>query len=272
MNGKSALFGLLRDIMAPFYLTAHKDLYIKPDSHRSSSAGGAEPHKVALKRKRLAVLQETGADDKLVITTIKQFVDDNEIFISARDLYEKAKGQSMEFQVVAKHCILTNNILGFRSKPGDTGGTDPEEVAQRLRRGEHCKPADRDAVGALRTTHLSQVFSFFVEGAMAWYRNGQRLPRPKEVIDATHSTLADNDRVQQFIDHCCEVGKEVCVAQTILHRAYEQWWQENIQEPGMQGPKKFGDVLCKSKGFTRDREYVGKQRVRVYKGLRLKEK
>ena len=55
--------------MGPFYLTAHRDLYIKTNSHHSS-AGGAEPHKVALKRKRLAVLQETAADDKLDINNI----------------------------------------------------------------------------------------------------------------------------------------------------------------------------------------------------------
>ena len=287
MNGKSALFALLRDILGPFYLTAHKDLYVQTHSHHSS-AGAAEPHKVALKGKRLAVLEETKQEDKLDISQIKQFVQDMEMMISARDLFKPSN--DMEFRVVAKHCILTNNILRFNREAGDKGGTDrfttipfdmrfttdTREIEKELAQGKYCKLADRNTVEALRTIHLSQVFSFFVEGAMAWYRNNQCLPCPKEVVDATQGTMADGDRVQQFIDQCCEIGtgEGFFVMLVQLYNAYQDWWHENIQEPsGMETKTKFGDILCKSKGFQRGddhREYIDGKQERVYRGLKIK--
>jgi putative DNA primase/helicase len=287
MNGKSALFALLRDILGPFYLTAHKDLYIQTNSHHSS-AGAPEPHKVALKGKRLAVLEETKQEDKLDINSIKQFVQDIPMYISARDLYGPSK--KMVFRVFAKHCILTNNILRFRSEPGDKGGTDrlttipfdmrfttdPREIEKELAQGKYCKLADRNTVEALRTIHLSQVFSFFVKGAMAWYRNNQCLPCPKEVIDATEGTKADGDWVQQFIDQCCEtgIGDDFYVVRSQLYAAYGVWWGENIQEQsGMETQTRFRAILVKSKGFRggdNDRKSVNKKQEHVYFGLKIK--
>lgn len=120
----------------------------------------------------------------------------------------------MEFQVIAKHVILTNNLLQFSRAPGDRGGEDrfdtvpfemrfdpnAAEVTRRVARGEYCKLADRIAVVALKTTHLSQLFSYFVQGAMQWYANNMKLPRPNCLTLATASTLSENDRVQQFIN------------------------------------------------------------------------
>ncbi len=278
MNGKSALFALLRDILGPFYLTAHKDLYIQTNSHHSAK-GAAEPHKVALKGKRLAVLE-----DKLDITNIKQFVQDIEMIISACDLFAKSK--SMKFRVFAKHCILTNNILRFRSEPGDKGGTDrlttipfdmrfttdPLEIEKELAHGKYCKLADRNTVEALRTIHLSQVFSFCVEGAMAWYRNNQRLPCPKEVIDATHSTMTDGDRVQQFIDECCEIGEGFYVVPTTLDKVYFIWWETNIQEQGIkhsrssEGYYAMAKAFCEAKSpLIRHNNHGGQEQLSAFK-------
>ena len=77
--------------------------------------------------------------------------------------------------------------------------------------------------------------------------------------------------MQQFINDRCTVGDQLYVKQVTLHAAYDQWWREHIQEIGMEGPKKFGDVLCKSKGFKRDRVCVGSDRPSVYRGLEVTE-
>jgi phage/plasmid-associated DNA primase len=285
MNGKSALFAMFKAVLGPLYLVAHKSLLIKSDSHHSKAQQqqGPETQKVALKNppKRLAVFQETSEKDKLDMNEIKPLVDDNEIWISARDCHQKA-GKGMEFRVYAKFCIPTNNMLKFDRVPGDNGGVDrsqnvpwpvrfektPEEVKQRTAKGELCKLANRQLVSNLKDKYLSEFFSWLVKGAMEWYKNDQNLPCPEQVRNATRSMLAKNDKIQGFIDECCELGDGLEVTVDSVYSAYDEWFTNEGSDDMLVSKKKFGDLLCKDKGCNRGKDKCGN---RVYQGIGLKE-
>jgi putative DNA primase/helicase len=280
MNGKSALFDLFKSVLGPLYLVAHKSLLIKSESSRGTSQG-PETEKVALKNppKRLAIFQETKAEDVLDINQIKALVDVNEIWISARDLHQKA-GKGMEFRVYAKLCIATNNMLKFDRVPGDDGGVDrsenvhwpvrfavtQEEVNEKTAKGGLCRLADRKIVSDLKNRHLSEFFSWLVKGAMKWYQNDQVLPCPSQVRDATRTMLQENDKIQKFIDECCEIGAGFEVTVASIRLEYESWCQDGGSDVVLT-KNKFSATLTKDKGFWSGHDRTGKSR--IYKGIKL---
>jgi phage/plasmid-associated DNA primase len=207
------------------------------------------------------VLQETDEKDKVDMNQVKQLVDDNEIWISARDCHQKA-GKGMEFRVFAKFCIPTNNMLKFDRAPGDNGGVDrsqnvpwpvrfaktPEEVRAQTAKGELCKLADRKLVSDLKDKYISEFFSWLVMGGIQWYRNNQILPCPDQVRNATRTMLAKNDKLQSFIDECCDIGEGLQSRVESVYSAYEEWFSaEGIDEMRL-SKRKFGLLLCKDKG------------------------
>jgi phage/plasmid-associated DNA primase len=97
--------------------------------------------------------------------------------------------------------------------------------------------------------HLPQLFSFFVEGAMKWYANDQRLPKPQTVVSATQRLISENDTVQKFIDEACARDPAAIVATAQLFEVYQKWWDSEGQLGAELMKKNVFTATLRAKGF-----------------------
>jgi putative DNA primase/helicase len=98
-NRKTILIEIMRKILGPYFVQAHKEVFVKVDGAR---AGSASPYLAELKGKRMAVFCETKIDDKLNETQIKALTRSDRI--KARELYKS----EIEFSNNAKVFICSN--------------------------------------------------------------------------------------------------------------------------------------------------------------------
>jgi phage/plasmid-associated DNA primase len=134
-----------------------------------------------------------------------------------------------------------------------------------------CLPADNAFVERMGNELLCELFSFYVKGAMDWYANGCKLPKPAAVKEATAALLSNNDSAQQFIDECCDIGGDFFETPVkVMYSTYIDWFDDKQPDATMLKFKAFGDMLEKSKGFRRaEKKIDGVQLVR-FRGIRVK--
>jgi len=89
--------------------------------------------------------------------------------------------------------------------------------------------ADPEFIEKLKTDYLSEVLTWFVRGAVAWYDCGQILIPPASVQTATLTYLNELDSIGQFISDMCVFIEGVKIDRVILFRRYENWCVNNNQ-------------------------------------------
>lgn len=67
------------------------------------------------------------------------------------------------------------------------------------------------------------VLAWAVRGAIRWYANGRRLPRPEEVREAGNAYREEMDTVGRFLTECCERGPSFKVGSMELYKRYQRW-------------------------------------------------
>jgi phage/plasmid-associated DNA primase len=266
-NGKTAFCSLFQAMLGSFYCVGHEDLFL---SNGRGSAGGAEPHKAVLRGKRLVVLAETGADDELNMKSIKELVDNNDGIISARDLYEKGAGAA--FKLTSKLVVCSNPPIKYKVVAGDDAPGerlditpfpikfDPPGENKAL---PNHRPTDTGFVDSLRNEHLSELFSYFVDGASKWYEKKQ-LPTKEKVQAATQKNIALNDTMTGFITSELVFDSNSQLSPQALTQAYFQWCTASERAALSK------ELFLKEISRKLQRKRVGKSKVTVYSGARLK--
>lgn len=115
---------------------------------------------------------------------------------------------------------------------------------------------------------LMGVLTWAVEGAMEWYRLGQKgLPEVEQSRTAKDTHRGELDNIQSFIDECCVTGSAYFFAQDRLFPIYEQWCKSNGVEP-----KKAKGLTqsFKKKGFLEGRRYKNGVQKRGIIGIGLR--
>lgn len=118
---------------------------------------------------------------------------------------------------------------------------------------------DKDLTTKL-AAELPGILRWAVEGCMRWQREG--LKPPASVLGATAAYRSEQDSLAEFLDDRCHVGPGFTCATSTLYAAYTKWCEDEGDEA--QSKRTFGSMLAE-RGFERDR--VGDDRTRVYKGL-----
>jgi putative DNA primase/helicase len=108
------------------------------------------------------------------------------------------------------------------------------------------------------------ILAWAVAGALAWYRDGRRLPRPEEVRAAGEVYRADMDTVKRFLDECCEYGVSFRVGSTEIYRAYHRWAENGGERPMAQ--VSFSTRMKNRDGIERGHREGGT----VFFGLRVR--
>jgi len=106
-NGKGVIMELLKLMLGDYGYTAPVSLITK------EMRGGANPEIANLNRKRLVIMKEPSATDKLWLSNVKQLVGNDEI--NARGLYSGITKCILECTIL----LETNPSLNFNGKAGD---------------------------------------------------------------------------------------------------------------------------------------------------------
>lgn len=134
------------------------------------------------------------------------------------------------------------------------------------------KKIENEAKCEVYLSNLDAFFSYFVSGAIDWYKNKDLLTKanhPKEIIEATKAFKLSNDFVSQFIDDSCEVGEGLKEDKYNLFEAFNSWahkkkiWNERNKAWGR---NTFYDHIL-SIGYSEVRE--GESSVRMFGGIKL---
>ena len=191
-NGKSVLNIILSKILGinKFYVQAQRDLFVK----NKKSYASASPHLYQLMNARVAVFSETEENDKLNDGDIKSITGNN--YITCRALY----GDNITFQPICKLILETNHLLEFN--------IEDKPIIDRLKyinfnqrfvnipkhKNEHKR--DPEFIESLYTDYLNECFSFFVDGAISWYKNGLHIS--EDVKTDTDNYINNMDTINLF--------------------------------------------------------------------------
>ena len=93
------------------------------------------------------------------------------------------------------------------------------------------------------------ILRWMIEGCLAWQKGG--LQRPKAVLDATAEYFAEQDLLAQWLEECCERGKEFGEASTALFASWRGFAQQRGEDSGT--AKWFATTL-ERQGFRRAKD------------------
>lgn len=246
-NGKSTFFGVLGAVMGDYARTVNADVLV-PSYGRTDQS-----YIVALRGARLAVLGETEESATMSVAQLKRITSRD--VISARALYK----DPMEFSPTHTTVMHTNHLPRLGSMDGGTkrritvapfpATLPPERVVT-------------DYQGVLFRECGPAVLQWIIDGAVAFYRNGCKLPKPACVLRATEKYTRDEDWLGNFLTDSCVQGPEEQVQSSVLYSAYQVWAGSN----GLR-PKRMRDFAAalEMAGFSKIATASGK----VWLGLRI---
>jgi putative DNA primase/helicase len=206
-TSKSTFVKLVRGIMGEYAVVLpSKALLAKP-------AGAKDYDTALLAGCRLATAIETAAGRRLDEAAIKS--------ITGQDVQrgERKYEHSFEFTSKAKLILATN----FRPVIRETD----DSIWRRIRPIPfEVKVAPEEIIDSFEEKLIAAegpgILRFFVEGAMAWYKNEQKLAYPDEVITAQKQYREEQDEVLDFIEERCEkADDDVLTPKDEMYRQYQ---------------------------------------------------
>lgn len=220
-NGKTVLNNILSEILMvdKFYCQATRDLFVKGKKGHNQ----ATPYLEQILNCRTAVFSETENDDTLNESDIKAISGDSKV--NSRALY----GNNKTVEIKCKLILETNHKLNFK--------LDDQTIIDRFKyiefdqrfvktpknKGEHKR--DPEFIQKLRTDYLDECFSFFVDGAIEWHKNG--LNEPKCMLDKTNEYLNESTSLELYVSENLNFDKNKKIKVNDLYRRYVEFCDEN---------------------------------------------
>lgn len=219
-NGKSVTYDLLKLILQKLCISVDKRVFIKTDQQQSSHTA----HLMPLLGARTAVYSETGEEDNLNPEIIKTLTGNDTI--SVRPLY----GKQFDAKPFCKYLLLTNYKPKFdvRDKaivdrvkyiPFNARFIDDPKLENEFIR-------DTQFTEDLKSKFLSEVFTYFCQGANNYYTN-RKIIIPKKILNVTEKYINDLDSVSCFLTNRTEENKTQKIKKTVLYDKYVSYCNEN---------------------------------------------
>lgn len=225
-NGKSTLIDMMAKVLGPFFVQAHKEVFLKIDGGR---AGGASPYLAELRGRRMAVFSESEVGDKINESQIKTFTGGDRI--KCRPLYKN----EIEYMPHFKPFLLTNNkplcttdaalwrrlvMILFNCRFVET----PLLANERLKDENFKDKVFNDS------NSMNAFFNWLVIGAKRMYTETLRLP--KCVVDSTDEYKLEQDIYSRFVVDRIERSNDTkCdwkIPAAKLFESFTEWY--NIEE------------------------------------------
>jgi len=246
-TGKSKTLGAVMWVLGDYAKqTPSETLLIKRYSGHSDKA--------RLVGSRMVVAIEAEKGERLASASIKNMTGGDRM--TARFLYK----ENFEFYPTFKIFLVANDkplIRGEDSAMWERVKLIP--FKQFIPLGER----DKD-LGEKLKEEGKGILAWMVQGCLEWQKRKDLL-EPQEVSTETAIYRSQMDILGDFLDDCCIIDRTARVAHGDLYQAYEEWCQQNDEEPVT---KKMLTVELQSRNFISKRGHAGKK---VWHGLTLKD-
>ena len=226
-NGKSTILDTIGGVLGDYAGTAAPGLMV-------SSGKDRHPTEIAdLFGRRMMTAHESGEGGVLREDFIKQATGGDKL--KARFM----RADFFEFLPTHKLQLLTNHKPTIKGQ--DHGIWRRVLLVPYEARWGTAEEVDAGAAQHVKDTRILEhilaeregVLAWMVRGAVEWYRSG--LAAPDTVLAASRDYKAEQDRVSQFVESCCEVGPgfEAELTGTFggLYDAYRGWCNESGTYP-----------------------------------------
>jgi putative DNA primase/helicase len=246
-NGKSVFLNTVAGILAEYGKVAAMETFVASQSDR-------HPTDLAmLKDARMVSASETEDGRAWAETRIKQLTGGDPI--SARFMRQ----DFFTFVPVFKLVVIGNHKPVLRN------------VDEAARRRFNVVPfvhtpsaPDRRLEMKLRA-EWPGILRWMIEGGLDWQRHG--LVRPQAVLDATAEYFSEQDSVRQWIEDCCDTGRNVSDTAANLFKSWTDYALANGEKPG--SSKWFAQVLTRH-GCEQVKRLPGSRTVRGWLRITVK--
>jgi P4 family phage/plasmid primase-like protien len=241
-NGKGIINKLLEKILGldKFYVQTTKDVFIK-----NNNPNNASPHLYALMHKRVGVFSESSKMDKMNDTELKALTGDDPI--TCRKLF----GDLITFTPVCKLIIQTNNKLEFDLY--DQASVDRykyiyfDQRFVNIPKNKNEHKADQKFVDSLKNEYLDECFSYFVDGAIEWYKTGLKIPEC--VVQETNNYIQDIDILYNFINSRIKTKEKHNIKCTDVYKNFMIYCMEYDDQMKVMKKPEFKTILQNKYNF-----------------------
>ncbi len=236
-NGKSTIMDILYYIMGPMAGPIQSEMLTA--GSRNNSSAGPSPDIMDLKGKRLVWGSETEEGQRFAAAKVKLLTGgDPLVGRNPNDRYQTTFNPTHTLFLLTNekpHAPAHDNAFWIRQRliefPYTFVDDEPKEAWE--------KRADPELAEKLRA-EAPGILAWLVKGCLLWQREG--LATPEKIKKATAQYRRNEDRIADFIDHCCEVHPERAINATELYKAFKEWWRENVNQTPLT-QRKFGDLM-----------------------------
>jgi len=222
-NGKSLLMSLMSKTLGEYYKQGNITLL----SRKRSSSANASPDLIALKDKRMFVLNETEHDDTIQTSMLKQLSGGDEI--EARDLYKSP----ITFKCKAKMFICCNDLPKIASV--DQGTWRRLRVIQfpsKFVDNPNPKKKNEYKKDINLERNLDDYVNSFMNLLLNYYedykKNNFIIKEPEEVKLSTESYKNVNDDIEIFLKENVEYCEESEIDVKVLYTNFKIWYSKNF--------------------------------------------
>ncbi len=232
-TGKSVTLGTIQDLLGDYAKeTASETFFIK-------KYPGSNDDIARLAGSRLVAAIEDEHQERLATGLVKHLTGRDKI--TGRFLYK----ERFEFKPTFKIFLAANDKPLIRGE--DSG------IWERLK----CVPFEQFIAQEQRVKNLREqlqkewagILNWCIQGCLDWQREHD-LHEPKAVTEATDLYRREMDKLADFIDARCNVGKGESVTIAAMYEAYTEWAKDQETEPLSKAT--FGDKV-KDRNFTKKR-------------------
>jgi P4 family phage/plasmid primase-like protien len=233
-NGKSVLYGLLKELFGSYCLQSQPEAFmLKP------SGEGATPLLARLQGVRLVIAPETEDGQRLAESTVKQLTGGDTMV--ARPMY----GHPFEFQPKFKLAIVGNHKPVIR---GDDHGIWRRVHLLPFSRIFEPHEQDRNLPEKLRQ-ELPGILNWAIQGCLMWQRAG-RLKLPEIMLREAQEYRSEMDLIAQWLIDLCDVGPGLATTGTNAYASFQNWCKQNGSAPFSN--RRFSQKLVE-RGFIKTR-------------------
>jgi putative DNA primase/helicase len=233
-NGKSVLYGILKELMGTYCLQSQPEAFmLKP------SGEGATPLLARLQGVRLVIAPETEDGQRLAESTVKQLTGGD--IMVARPIY----GHPFEFQPKFKLAIVGNHKPVIR---GDDHGIWRRVHLLPFSRIFEPHEQDRSLPEKLRQ-ELPGILNWAIQGCLLWQRAG-RLQLPEIMLREAQEYRSEMDLIAQWLADVCDVGPGLTTTGPNAYASFQNWCKQNGSAPFSN--RRFSQKLVE-RGFIKTR-------------------
>lgn len=247
-NGKSTMFNTISAILGGYATVVRSSVLV--EKHNGADPFGLD----VLRGARMAIMSELDEGVRLSVSTMKS--------ITSRDVIQVNPKYAKLFSFTPSHTLILHT--NYLPKLGQLDLGTLRRIAVVPFKAEPKAPGllIPDLADQLINKEGPQILNWMIQGAMAYWRSGCVLVKPKAVVDETGAYTTREDWMRSFLEERCIVEEGARCAGGELYAEYRRWAAEN------------GEYIRRNRDFAAELETRGFTKstikgCRVWRGLRL---